>query len=41
MRSAAVGVISATTPTFSWPWTIGNGVSVSAGVPAYCFVSPA
>ena len=28
------------TPTFSWPWMIGKGVSVSAGVPAYCFVSP-
>jgi hypothetical protein len=37
---AAVLPISATLPTISCPGMIGKGVWDSAGVPAYCTVSP-
>ena len=36
---AAVADRRSTTPTFSWPWMIGNGVG-ALSVPAYCSVSP-
>ena len=38
--SAPPAPISTTTPTFSWPWMIGNGVERAWSVPTYCSVSP-